>query len=111
MKLEGYCGKSESMSQCILREDQSLRLKQPFQPNVVFVNETKKEVPEIAVTNYTALSSSSSDMPDGVALSFRYYVAFALMKELENKDNDKIVAAANIRGPKTLTTTAYIIPI
>ena len=76
-------------------------------PDVFFLNETKKEVPENAFTNYTALSSTSNEMAGGVALLFRYNVAFARIKELETEDNDNIVDAANIRGLKILTTTAY----
>ena len=37
-------------------------------------------------------------------------MAFARKKELETENNDNIVAAANIRGLKKLTTTAYIKP-
>ena len=74
------------------------------------MNETKKEVPENAFTNYTALSSTSNEMAGGVVLLFRYNVEFAQIKELETEDNNNIVAAANIRGLKILTTTAYIKP-
>ena len=74
--------------------------------DVVFLNETKTEVPETAFTNYTALRSTSNEMAGGVALIFRYNVAFAQLKELETKDNDNAVAAANVRGQNSLPTTA-----
>ena len=65
-------------------------------------------MPEKAFTNYRALSGTSNEMAGGVALLFRYNVAFAQIKELETEDNDNFVAAANIRGLKILTITAYI---
>ena len=67
-----------------------------------------KKVPENAFTNYTALSSTSNEIAGGVALLFRYNVAFARIKELQTKDNDNNVAAAKILDLKKLTTTAYI---
>ena len=73
---------------------------------MVFLNETKTEVPETAFTNYTALRSTSNEMAGGVALISRYNKAFAQLKELETKDNNNAVAAANVRGQKILPTTA-----
>ena len=79
-------------------------------PDVVFFNETKQQIPDNAFTNYTTLSSTPKKSTGGVALSFRNDVAYAQIEELETKNNDYIVAAANVRGLKLLTTTAYVKP-
>ena len=79
-------------------------------PDVVFLNETKQQIPDNAFTNYTTLSSTHKQSTGGVALLFRNDVAYAQTEELETKNNDNIVAAANVRGLKLLTTTAYVKP-
>ena len=65
---------------------------------------------ENALTNYTALSNISNKMSRGIVLIFRYNVAYTQIKSRETKVNDNIVAAANIRGLKILTSTANINP-
>ena len=79
-------------------------------PDVVFLNETKKQIPDNAFTSYTSLSSTPKKSTGGVALLSRNDVAYAQIEELETKNNDNIVAAANVRGLKSLTTTAYVKP-
>ena len=73
----------------------------------MFFKRNKKEVPENAFSNFTALSSFSNKMSGGVALLFRYNVAYAQIKSLETKDNNNIIAAALFRGLKTSTAAAY----
>ena len=65
---------------------------------MVFLNETKNEVPKNAFTKHTALSSTSNEMAGGVALLLRYNVSIARIKDLDTKDKENHVAAANIRG-------------
>ena len=56
---------------------------------MVFLNETKKQIPDNAFTNYTTLSSTPTKSTGGVALLFRNDVAYAQIEELETKNNDK----------------------
>ena len=75
--------------------------------DVGFLNKTKQEAPEKAFTSFTALSSISNKMAEGVVLLFQYNVIYAQIKEFPTKDNENIVAAADIRGLKILTVIAY----
>ena len=54
-------------------------------PDVVFLNETKQQIPDNAFTNYTTLSSTPKKSTGGVALLFRNDVAYAQIEELETK--------------------------
>ena len=80
------------------------------------MNETRSGVPIKAFTNFFSLNSTSNRFSKGVAILFRYIVAYIEINKLEadnfetDKDKNTFIVGTKISSLKKPNTTAYVKP-